>query len=134
MLAYNNLGIAEPHHGMTHNLQVEGNSANLVKINTFHVSLFAEFLERMKKTPDGDGSARSHVPALRQRHERRTRALAAEHSDGPGRRLDAGLKGNRHVAAPQNTPFANMLLTIANKFDCDLKSFGTLSKGEVDIA
>ena len=59
MLAYNNLGIAEPHHGMTHNLQVEGNSANLVKINTFHVSLFAEFLERMKKTPDGDGSARS---------------------------------------------------------------------------
>ena len=58
MLAYNNLGIAEPHHGMTHNLQVEGNSANLVKINTFHVSLFAEFLERMKKTPDGDGPAR----------------------------------------------------------------------------
>ena len=38
------------------------------------------------------------------------------------------------MAAPEHTPFANMLLTIANKFDCDLKSFGTLSKGEVDIA
>ena len=64
MLSYLNLGIAEPHHGMTHNLQVEGNAANLVKINTFHVSLFAEFLERMKKTPDGDGSLLDHTMLL----------------------------------------------------------------------
>ena len=64
MLSYLNLGIAEPHHGMTHNLQVEGNAANLVKINTFHVSLFAEFVERMKKTPDGDGSLLDHTLLL----------------------------------------------------------------------
>ena len=120
---------------MTHNLQVEGNSANLVKINTFHVSLFAEFLERMKKTPDGDGSLLDHTFLL----------YGSGMSDAPVHsRLNIptvlvggsmyGLKGNRHVAAPQNTPFANMLLTIANKFDCDLKSFGTLSKGEVTLA
>ena len=61
MLSYTNLGIAEPHHGMTHNLQVEENNANLVKIHTFHVSLFGEFIERMKKTPDGDGSLLDHT-------------------------------------------------------------------------
>ena len=44
-----------------------------------------------------------------------------------------GLKGNRHVQAPKDTPFANLLLTLANTFDCDLESFGTLSKGTVEI-
>ena len=135
MLSYLNLGIAEPHHGMTHNLQVEGNAANLVRINTFHVSLFAEFLERMKKTPDGDGSLLDHTMLL----YGSGMSHAPDHS-----RLNLptllvggssyGLKGNRHVAAPKDTPFANMLLTIANKFDCNLNSFGTLSKGEVEIA
>jgi hypothetical protein len=135
MLSYLNLGIAEPHHGMTHNLQVEGNAANLVKINTFHVSLFAEFLERMKKTPDGDGSLLDHTMLL----YGSGMSHAPDHS-----RLNLptvlvggsmyGLKGNRHLAAPKETPFADMLLTIANKFDCNLKSFGTLSKGEVEIA
>jgi hypothetical protein len=135
MLSYLNLGISEPHHGMTHNLQVPGNDANLVKINTFHVSLFAEFLERMKKTPDGDGSLLDHTMLL----YGSGMSHAPVHS-----RLNLptvlvggsmyGLKGNRHVAAPKDTPFANMLLTIANKFGCNLESFGTLSKGEVDIA
>ena len=107
-----------------------------MKINTYHMSLFAEFLERMKKTPDGDGSLLDHTLLLfGSGMSDAPDALAAEHSDAPGRRLACiGLKGNRHVAAPKDTPFANMLLTIANKFGCDLESFGTLSKGEVDIA
>ena len=94
MLSYLNLGIAEPHHGMTHNLQVEGNAANLVKINTFHVSLFAEFLERMKKTPDGDGSLLDHTMLLYgSGMSDAPDALAAEPSDGPGRRLDVWPEG-----------------------------------------
>jgi hypothetical protein len=134
MLSYVNLGIAEPHHGMTHNLQVEANVANLVKINTFHVSLFAEFVERMKATPDGDGSLLDHTMLL----YGSGMSDASVHS-----RLSIptvlvggglfGLKGNRHVKAPQGTPFANMLLTMANKFGCDLASLGTLSTGEVEV-
>jgi hypothetical protein len=135
MLSYTNLGIAEPHHGMTHNLQVAENVANLVKINTFHVSLFADFVQKMKNTPDGDGSLLDHTFLL----YGSGMSDASVHS-----RLSIptvlvgggifGLKGNRHVQAPKDTPFANLLLTIANKFDCDLKSFGTLAKGEVGLA
>lgn len=134
MISYTNLGIAEPHHGMTHNLQVEGNIANLVKINTYHVSLFAEFLERLKKTPDGDGSLLDHTLIL----YGSGMSEASVHS-----RLSIptvlvggslfGLKGNRHIQAPKDTPFANFLLTLANKFDCGLSSFGTLSTGQLDI-
>src|SRR5262245_45224616 len=134
MLSYTNLGIAEPHHGMTHNLEVEQNSANLVKIHTFHVSLFGEFLERMKNTPDGDGSLLDHTLLLygSGMSEASIHSRLSIPTLLAGGRL-FGLKGNRHVQAPQGTPFANMLLTIANKFDCGLKSFGTLSKGEVEI-
>lgn len=134
MLSYVNLGIAEPHHGMTHNLQIEANVGNLVKINTFHVGLFAQFVERMKNTPDGEGSLLDHTLLL----YGSGMSDASVHS-----RLSIptvlvggstfGLKGNRHVQAPQGTPFANMLLTVANKFDCDLTSLGTLSKGEVEV-
>jgi hypothetical protein len=134
MLSYTNLGIAEPHHGMTHNLQVEENNANLVKIHTFHVSLFGEFIERMKNTPDGDGSLLDHTLLM----YGSGMSEASIHSRLSIPTLLAGgklfgLKGNRHVQAPQGTPFANMLLTIANKFDCGMTSFGTLSKGEVEI-
>ena len=134
MLSYTNLGIAEPHHGMTHNLQIEANVANLVKINTYHTSLFAEFVERLKNTPDGDGTLLDHTLVL----YGSGMSDANVHS-----RLSIptvlvggsvfGLKGDRHVQAPKDTPFANMLLTLANKFDCDLESFGTLSRGEVSI-
>ena len=134
MLSYTNLGIAEPHHGMTHNLQVEGNLANLVKINTYHVTLFAEFVERLKRTPDGDGTLLDHTLLL----YGSGMSDANVHS-----RLSIptvlvggglfGLKGDRHVQAPKDTPFANLLLTLANKFDCDLESFGTLSKGTVEV-
>ena len=134
MLSYTNLGIAEPHHGMTHNLGVPGNPENLVKIHTFHVSLFAEFLERMKGTPDGDGTLLDHTLIL----YGSGMSEASVHSRLSIPTLLAGgallgLKGNRHVQAPKNTPFANMLLTLANKFDCNLESFGTLSKGTVEL-
>jgi hypothetical protein len=134
MLSYTNLGIAEPHHGMTHNQQVPGNPENLVKINVFHVSLFAEFLERMKNTPDGDGTLLDHTLILYGSgmsdpniHSRLSIPTVLVGGDV------FGLKGNRHVQAPKDTPFANMLLTVANKFGCDLSSFGTLSKGTVEL-
>ncbi len=134
MISYTNLGIAEPHHGMTHNLQVEENVANLVKINTYHVSLFAEFLERLKSTPDGDGSLLDHTLIL----YGSGMSEASVHSRLSIPTVVAGgsvfgLKGNRHIQAPKDTPFANLLLTVANKFDCGLDSFGTLSTGQFEL-
>jgi hypothetical protein len=44
-----------------------------------------------------------------------------------------GLKGNRHIQASKETPFANCLLALANRFGCGLDSFGTLSTGELSL-
>jgi hypothetical protein len=134
MISYTNLGISEPHHSMTHHLELEENVQNLVKLNTYHMNLFAEFIERLSTTPDGDGSlldnslilfgsgmseanihSRLDIPTL----------LVGGHS--------VGFKGNRHVKTEPETPFANCLLTLANAYGCERESFGTLSTGELTL-
>ena len=43
------------------------------------------------------------------------------------------LKGNRHIQAPKETPIANLMLDIANKFGCEMDKFGTLSTGRFEV-
>ena len=57
---YPNIGIAEPHHSMSHHGNNPEKLANLVKLNTYHMSLFAKFVKKLKDTPDGDGSLLDH--------------------------------------------------------------------------
>jgi hypothetical protein len=104
-----------------------------VKLNTYHVSLFAKFLQKLQSTPDGDGSLLDHSMILY--------GSGMSESDVHSR-LDvptllvggaAGeLKGNRHIKVKQETPLANLMVSIANKFDCNIDKFG-ISTGRVDI-
>ena len=57
---YPNIGVTEPHHSMSHHGNNPEKIANLVKLNTYHMALFAKFLEKLKSTPDGDGSLLDH--------------------------------------------------------------------------
>ena len=57
---YPNIGVTEPHHSMSHHGNNPEKIANLVKLNTYHMSLFAKFLEKLPSTPDGDGSLLDH--------------------------------------------------------------------------
>ncbi len=134
MMSYTNLGISEPHHSMTHHLELTENVQNLVKINTYHMTLFAEFIERLSKTPDGDGSLLDHSLILfgsgmseANIHSRLDipTLLVGGHS--------VGFKGNRHIQTAPETPFANCLLSLANVYGCERESFGTLSTGELSL-
>src|SRR5215468_580486 len=57
---YPNLGIAEPHHAVSHHGNRPESIKNHTKINAYHMSLFARFVERLRSTPDGDGSLLDH--------------------------------------------------------------------------
>ena len=134
MISYTNLGVSEPHHSTTHHLDLAESVSNLVKINTYHMTLFAKFLETLSTTPDGDGSLLDHSLIL----FGSGMSEANTHS-----RLDiptllvggsaVGFKGNRHIQTAKETPFANCLLALANRFGCELQSFGTLSTGELAL-
>jgi hypothetical protein len=130
---YPNLDITEPHHAMSHHSKDPQKITNLVKLNTWQVSLFGKFLDKMRDTPDGDGSLLDHSMILY--------GSAMSESD-LHLRLDiptllagngAGLlKGNRHIKAPKETPVGNFLLDIANKFGCEIDRFG-LSTGRFEV-
>ncbi len=107
--------------------------ANLVKLNTWQVSLFGKFLDKMRSTPDGDGSLLDHSIILygsgMSESDLHLRLDIPTLLAGTGAGL---LKGNRHIKAPKETPVGNLLLDIANKFGCEIDSFG-LSTGRMEV-
>jgi hypothetical protein len=108
--------------------------ANLVKLNTYHVDLFRRFLEKLRSTPDGDGSLLDHSYIL----YGSSMSESDTHSrlDVPTLVVGGGaglIKGNRLVNAPKETPLANFMLDIANKFGDEMTSYGTQSTGRLEI-
>jgi Protein of unknown function (DUF1552) len=131
---YPNIGVNEPHHSMSHHGNNPEKLSNLVKLNTYHVSLFAKFLEKLKSTPDGDGSLLDHSLILygsgMSESDTHSRLNVPAAILGGGAGL---MKGNRHIQAPKETPLANLMLDFANKFGCEIDKFGTLSTGRLEV-
>ncbi len=121
---YPEIGVDEPHHPLTHN---GGNPEKLAKvalINAFHVSLFASFLQKLKATPDGDGTLLDH--SLYLYGSGMSNADVHDHVNLPI--LVAGgaagkMKGGRHIQYAQPAPLANLHLTLLDKMGVRLESF-----------
>jgi hypothetical protein len=130
---YPELGVTEPHHAVSHHgYRAEGIAAH-TKVNLYHIQLFARFIERLRETPDGDGSLLDHSLI----------AYGAGMSDGnahSGAPLPLAIvgggggrvRGNRHIETPERTPMANALLSLARKFDVEDDAFG-ISTGTIDL-
>jgi len=126
---YPKIGVTEPHHAMSHHGNNPEKLANLVKVNTHHVALFAKFIEKLASTPDGDGSLLDHSLILygsgMSESDTHSRINIPTLLVGKG----AGMvKGHQHVAAPKETPMANFLLDLANKFGSTQTTFGISTK------
>jgi hypothetical protein len=129
---YPEIGVADPHHPTSHHGNDPEKVAKIAKINTFHVSLFAEFLQRMKATPDGDGSLLDHTvylygsgmgnPSLHD-HENLPILVAGGAA--------SGLKGGRHLKYDKGLPLANVHLTLLDRVGVHVDSFGD-SSGKVE--
>jgi hypothetical protein len=119
------LGISEGFHPASHHQNNADRLANLTKINTYHVSLVAHLLERLKATPDGDGNLLDHSLILY--GSGMSNSNVHDHSPLPV--LVAGgaagaLKGGRHLVNPENTPMSNLLLSILHKAGIEQQSVG----------
>lgn len=115
---YTQAGVPEGHHTVSHHQNDPHNVQQNTRINAYHMSLFARFVEKLKATPDGDGSLLDHSILL----------YGAGMGDGdqhtpvdlPIALVGGGcgqLKGGRHVKYPLNTPFMNLGLTLLEKVD-----------------
>src|SRR5436309_2169556 len=128
-----NIGVNEPHHAMSHHGNNPDKIAGLVKLNTYHVTLFAKFLQKLQSTPDGDGSLLDHSLIL----YGSGMSESDQHSriDVPTLLVGGAagdLKGNRHIKADKETPLANLMVSLANTFDCEIDKFG-ISTGRLAI-
>ncbi|MBI3895446.1 MAG: DUF1552 domain-containing protein [Acidobacteria bacterium] len=132
-LAYPELGISDPHHPFTHHLGDPVKIAKSLQVNVFHAKLFSYFLEKMRPTPDGDGSLLDHSMIL----------YGAGLSDGnkhipinlPILLVGGGsgqLKGGSHIRYPKGTPLTNLYLTLLDKLGIRAEKFGD-SSGRLDL-
>ena len=122
---YNEAGVSDPHHPLSHHRNIPENLEKLTKINTFHTTLFAYFLDKLKNTKEGDsnlldrsmlvygsaiadGNAHSHVdlPVL----------LAGR---GAGQ-----LKPGRHLSYDKGTPMTNLYVSMLGYMDLPVEKFG----------
>jgi hypothetical protein len=131
---YPNIGLTEPHHSMSHHGGDETKIQNLVKLNTYHISLFGKFLDKLRSTPDGDGSLLDHSLILwgsgMSESNTHSRLDIPTMLVGEGAGL---LKGNRHIQAAPQTPFANLLLDLSQKFGGQSDKYGAFSTGRLEV-
>ena len=130
--SYTEIGITEPHHPLTHHGNDPEKIAKVAKINEFHVSLFAEFLEKLSKTPEAGGSLLDHV--IYMYGSGMGNPNVHDHTNLPI--LVAGgaagkMQGGRHLRFNQPTPLANLHLTLLNKVGVDCESFAD-SQGKIE--
>ena len=125
------IGLNEPHHSTTHNPDVAARLENITMINAYQVSLFAYFLERMAKTPDGDGSLLDHSVLL----------YGSGLSDGNihlpenipimvAGKGSGTLKGGEHLMH-KGMPLANLHVSLMDKFGVHVDKLGN-SNGKVE--
>jgi len=112
---YPQIGVPEPHHSMTHHQNDPVKMAKCAKIQQHHLKLFADYLEKLRNTPDGDGSLLDHLIILYgsgiSNSDRHTHGPLPTLVVGGG---GGGLKGGRHLVYPEHTPLTNLQLTLLN--------------------
>lgn len=130
---YPEIGVADPHHPLTHHGGDPEKIAKVAKINQFHVSLFAEFLEKLKATPEAGGSLLDHCLYLY--GSGMGNPNVHDHKNLPI--LVAGgaagnVRGGRHIRFAEPTPLANLHLTLLNKVGVKQDQFAD-SQGVLDL-
>lgn len=129
---YPEIGVADPHHPLSHHGDNPEKIARMAKINAFHVSLFAEYLEKLKNTKEGNGTLLDNTLLLygsgignpNVHDHTNLPVLVAGGAAG-------GMKGNRHIRYNQPTPLANLHLSLLDKVGVKIDAFGD-STGKID--
>jgi hypothetical protein len=133
---YTNIGVPEGHHECSHHQNDPHKQAQLTKINSYHIQILNRFLEKMKNSPDGDGSLLDHVSIV----------YGAGQSDGdlhspldlPTLLLGHGggkVKGNRYIdySASAKTPMMNLHMALLDKAGVQVDKIGDSNGMLTDI-
>ena len=122
---YNEIGIPDPHHPLTHHLGNKDWIEKVTRINIYHAQLFTYFLERLRTAQDGDGTLLDHSMVVYgsglsdpNAHSKiGLPVLLAGRGNGK-------LKPGRHLPFPKGTPMTNLFLTLLDNMGVPAESIG----------
>lgn len=125
MRTYNQIGVADAFHPLSHHQNDAAKLDRLAKIQTYHTEAFARFIKRLANMQDGDGTMLDHSLLLYGSNM----SNSDMHNNDP---LPAALlgraygriKGGQHLRYPQDTPFANLLLTMLDRTGIPVQRHG----------
>lgn len=129
---YPEIGVSDPHHPLTHHGNDPEKIAKVARINQFHVSLFAEFLQKLQATPEAGGTLLDH--SLYLYGSGMGNPNVHDHTNLPilvAGGAAGGMRGGRHIRFEKPVPLANLHLTLLDKVGVRLNSFAD-SSGKVD--
>jgi hypothetical protein len=113
-------GVKQPFHGLSHHGENPETIAQFAKLNQYHVSKAAYFIDKLKNTPDGDGNLLDHSLVLY--GSPMGDSNVHDHKHLPiflAGKANGQLRGNQHFRAPEGTPMANLLLSVLHKLGAD---------------
>ncbi len=120
---YNNIGVTEQHHTVSHHGNDPDKIAKNVKINTYHIQLFARFIDKLRSIQDGDGTLLDHTVVFHGGGMGNPNGHLTDPLPVVGVGGGVG-KGYRHIELPTRTPVGDLWLSVAHKFGDNMKQFG----------
>jgi hypothetical protein len=126
---YPEIGVPDPHHPLSHHGNDPRKVERMSRINRFHVSLFAEFVRKLRETPDGDASLLDRSAVLY--GSGMGDPNVHDHVNLPILVAGGHRAGGRHIRYDRATPLANLHLTLLDSVGIHLESFAD-STGRVE--
>ena len=127
---YNFIGVPDAFHPLSHHNNEQAKMDRLAKVQAYHTQVFAKFLDKLAKMPDGDGTMLDHSLFLYGSNMANSNA----HNHYPLPTVLVGgwktVKGGQHIVPPERTPLANVLLTLLDRLGIPQEKLGD-STGEL---
>jgi hypothetical protein len=127
------IGVPEAHHAISHHQNDPQKLAKCAKVNAYHIELLARFADKLKATPDGDGTLLDNSMILQgsglsnsDQHSHIDLPLVVV--GGAGGRL----KGGRHLRFPKDTPMNNLHMAMLEKVGVPVERLGD-STGKINL-
>jgi hypothetical protein len=131
--SYAHVGVKEPHHSTSHHKNTPDSLDQYARIGSYHMVKLAEFLTKLRNTPDGDGTLLDS--SMIYFGAGMSNGLLHDRNNPPAAiigRANGRLEGNLHVAVQNKEPTANLLLAMADKLGAEVDSIGH-STGRIAI-
>jgi hypothetical protein len=128
MRTYPNLQINEAFHPLSHHGNDPSKIERLIQIQNYHTQVFAKFIKKLSTTQDGDGTLLDHSIILY--GSNMSNSDLHNNDPLPNAILGKGygrIKGGQHLKFPQDTPHANLLLTLLDRAGVPMPQLGNSS-------